>query len=130
MMRVVVPGVPPSVNHMYRRFTVRGRTMDVITREAQAWMQEVRTLAAGACTHAMWRCRPRGSKVRVRIWYYWPDRRRRDTHNTLKALLDALEGIAYEDDRDALPQVMDYAVDRGNPRIEMLIDDLPEEATA
>src|SRR5690606_29679975 len=30
-LRVVLPGIPPSVNHMYRRFTYQGRTMDVIT---------------------------------------------------------------------------------------------------
>jgi len=59
-------------------------------------------------------------KVIVRLWFYFPDRRKRDTHNALKALLDALEDACiYQNDQYALPQVMDWDVDRENPRIEI-----------
>jgi crossover junction endodeoxyribonuclease RusA len=59
-------------------------------------------------------------KIIVRLWYYFPDYRRRDTHNTLKILLDALEDAQiYVDDRWALPQIQDFVIDKASPRVEM-----------
>lgn len=64
---------------------------------------------------------PKG-KVIVKLWYYWPDNAKRDTHNTLKLLLDCLEEAQiYANDRFALPRIMDYDVDKLNPRIEIEI---------
>jgi len=128
-LRIVLPGIPPSVNHMYRRFTYGGRTMNVITRHAQAWMDSVRLAAKAAAVRAGWQLVPAGRKVVVRLWFYWPSRVRRDTHNTLKALLDAWQGVLYEDDYWVLPRVMDFSVDRDNPRIEAELEVL-EEAVA
>ena len=125
-LRIVLPGVPPSVNHMYRRFTYGGRTMNVITRNAQAWMDSVRLAAKAAAVGAGWQLVPAGRKVVVRLWFYWPSRVRRDTHNALKALLDAWQGVLYEDDYWALPRVMDFGVVRDNPRIEAELEVMEE----
>lgn len=52
--------------------------------------------------------------------YFFPDARRRDTHNTFKILFDAIErGGLYKDDKDILPRVMDFEIDRENPRVEL-----------
>jgi len=60
------------------------------------------------------------SKTIVRLWFYYPDRRRRDAHNGLKILMDAFEDAGiYTDDRYALPRIMDYAIDREDPRLEI-----------
>ena len=126
VLRIVLPGIPPSVNHMYRRFTYQGRTMDVITRHAQAWMDSVRLAAKAAAVRAGWQLVPAGRKVVVQLWFYWPSRVRRDTHNTLKALLDAWQGVLYEDDYWVLPRVMDFRVDRDNPRIEAELEVMEE----
>ncbi|GAB6926027.1 hypothetical protein JCM10914A_56110 [Paenibacillus sp. JCM 10914] len=118
MNRLIIPGTAPSVNHMYQNAKVGRRMMKVLKPKARAWFDE-------AVLHTnVWRNKYRWStaneKVIVRLWYYFPDARRRDTHNTLKALLDALEdGCIYEDDKLALPQIMDYEIDRKNPRIEI-----------
>ncbi|OMF17203.1 endodeoxyribonuclease RusA [Paenibacillus amylolyticus] len=118
MERLILPGKAPSVNHMYKNAMVRGRRMKVKTPIAEAWFEET-------ILHAtVWRNKNRWStatgKVIVRLWYFFPDKRRRDTHNTLKPLMDALEDAGiYEDDQTALPQIMDYEVDRKNPRIEI-----------
>ena len=117
MNRLILPGTAPSVNHMYTNTTGK-RTMKVLKPQARAWFEEA-SLRVG-----QWRKKNKWStakgKVIVRLWYYFPDNRRRDTHNTLKALLDALEdGMIYEDDKLALPQIMDYEIDRENPRIEI-----------
>src|SRR5690606_25651134 len=61
-LRVVLPGIPPSVNHMYRRFTVGGRTMDVITRHAKAWMEQAAWAARQAALESGWSLVPKGQK--------------------------------------------------------------------
>lgn len=92
--------------------------MKVLKPAVKAWFDETTLLANLWRSKNRWRT-PKG-KVIVRLWYYFPDKRRRDTHNTLKALLDALESAQiYEDDKLALPQIMDYEIDRKNPRIEI-----------
>ena len=125
-LRVVLPGIPPSVNHMYRRFTYQGRTMDVITRHAKAWMEQAAWAARQAALESGWSLVPKGQKVVVKLWFWWPNRTRRDTHNALKALLDAWQGVLYEDDYWVLPRVMDFGVDRDNPRIEAEVEVMEE----
>lgn len=58
-------------------------------------------------------------KVVLRVWVYWNDARSKDCHNTDKAWADALEGIIYEDDSQALIQYQDFQIDRQMPRIEI-----------
>lgn len=45
-----------------------------------------------------------------------------DTHNREKVLLDALEGVLYQDDRWVLVQEQDFTVDRENPRVEIELE--------
>ena len=59
-------------------------------------------------------------KVIVEVWVYWGSRRRQDCDNLLKALLDALTGIVYTDDKWAVPRVMDWDIDDKNPRVEVI----------
>lgn len=118
MERLILHGSAPSVNHMYQNARVGRRLIKVMKPKAKEWFEET------ALQAMLWRSKNKWSttsgKVIVRLWYYFPDERRRDTHNTLKALLDALEsGGIYVDDKTALPQIMDYEVDRKNPRIEI-----------
>lgn len=60
-------------------------------------------------------------KIVLDAWFYFPDNRRRDTHNSLKILLDGLEGVIYADDRYVLPRIQDWTIDRQNPRVELKI---------
>lgn len=92
--------------------------MKVLSDEAKAWFDETVLRAKD------WRNKNKWStatgKVVVRLWFYFPDQRKRDTHNALKALLDALESAhIYQNDQYALPQIMDWDIDRKNPRIEI-----------
>lgn len=119
MNRLVIPGVIPSVNHQYRNVTsAKGRRMRLLTLEAAKWESGCIAITQAWKSHQKWHTA--SEKVIVRLWYWWPDKRKRDTHNTLKILLDALEkaGI-YENDSHALPQIMDYQIDRENPRVEI-----------
>ena len=121
VLRFTVPGVPPSVNHQYVRRPTGGLAL---TREAREYRQTAREYAAVAARQHGWTLVPVGEQVIVRLWYYWPDRRRRDAQNN-KILFDALEGVIYEDDRDVLPQVLGAEVDRDHPRVEISVEGVP-----
>ena len=59
-------------------------------------------------------------KVILNLYYYFPDQRKRDTHNTLKLMLDGLEDAGlYENDYYALPRVINFWIDKKNPRVEI-----------
>ena len=118
MKRLIIPGVIPSVNHQYTNAMYKGRRMRVLTTEAAKWEYDVTLLIKSWIHQNKWLTAD--SKVIVRLWYFYPDKRRRDAHNTLKLLLDVCEhaGI-FIDDKLALPQIMDYEIDRQNPRTEI-----------
>ena len=126
VLHITVPGVPPSVNHQYVRRPTGGLAL---TREAREYRQTAREYAAVAARQQGWTLVPVGEQVIVRLWYYWPDRRRRDTQNN-KLLFDALEGVIYEDDKDVLPQVMGAEVDRDHPRVEIEVERVREDAVS
>ncbi|MEC0088883.1 RusA family crossover junction endodeoxyribonuclease, partial [Paenibacillus larvae] len=111
MNRLVLEGLVPSVNHMYRNAYKGKRAIRVLSKEAQEWYEETVILASDWRKKNGWETA--SGKVIVRLWFYFPDRRRRDTHNQLKILLDALEDACiYTDDKYALPHIMDYGIDR------------------
>lgn len=116
-MKVTLP-IPPSVNHCYVRRRVRGRVMNVLSKKADQWMRQARDICVTAMKEQGWECRD-GEKVIVNMWVYWPDRRRRDAHNLWKLICDALEGSVCVDDRWMLTRIIDFNVDRENPRVEI-----------
>jgi len=117
IIRLIVP-IPPSVNHLYRNARIKNRIIPVYTQSAIDWRTETILLAKNWANLNQWQMAE--GKVIVRLWFYFPDRRKRDTHNTLKALMDALEeSHIYENDRYALPHIMNYEVDKENPRVEL-----------
>lgn len=83
---------PPSVNAYWRSITVLGRSRVVLSREARDYKADVRCLAtdAGLC--------PTADQVSLSVIFHEPDRRRRDIDNLLKAVLDSLTGILWDDD--------------------------------
>ena len=121
--RLILP-LPPSVNHAYRNFTTpKGRRMRVLTHKADAFKREAEWRTKAWMQQTGWIMPNHGKKVIVRIWVFWKSNQRRDTDNIMKLLLDAMKEIAFWDDRMALPQVMDFSVDKENPRIEVELEE-------
>lgn len=118
MTRLVLP-LPPSVNSAYRNISINRR---VRTPATQQYMNAAGWAATAWARKAGWTLSPKGQKVVLRLWYWWPDKARRDTHNREKVLLDALEGVLYEDDCNVLVQEQDYQIDRANPRVEIELE--------
>lgn len=94
--------------------------MRVPTKAAGEWCAAARDIAFTEALRTGWTC-PQAEKVVVELTVYWPDRRRRDTHNLHKLLCDAIEGVAVDDDRWALVRDVDFDVDRDDPRVEVTV---------
>lgn len=113
-MRFAVP-IVPSVNHCYRNDQYKRR---VLTDTAVRWKNDAQIIAKAAARKQGW-CISRGQKLVMAIWVFWPDARKRDTHNCHKLLGDAFNGLLYEDDSTVLIRDMDYQIDRKQPRVEV-----------
>lgn len=118
-MKLVIPGVPISVNHCY--FTdARGRRLLTATaeqyRDTVGWAAKVAWLEEGQPELA-------GSLV-LEFSYYLPDRRRLDLDNTKKLICDGIAKALGLDDRNFLCRDMERSVDKANPRVEIEISDV------
>jgi Holliday junction resolvase RusA-like endonuclease len=95
MIRVSVPGLPPSVNHAHVRHVQGGRGL---TPEAAAWQAGatmlIRTAAAVAGVSL-----PRKTPLAVSVDLVAPDCYRWDVDNMGKAVCDALAAALGIDDR-------------------------------
>ena len=98
---------PPSVNHLYMRL---GNGRVVKTEQARAFSEEV-ALCGRLVT-------PIKGAIRLDIWLYRPARRG-DIDNYNKALLDALQGVVYEDDKQVVEMHIYLDRDPKNPRTEV-----------
>lgn len=117
----------PTVNHMYIPIRSKSRgSMLVLKPEAQVWLQEVAWLAREWVNKTGWKMPEKGRKVVVRAWYWFKDDTRADPNNYHKALLDALEGMIYANDKHVLVRDMDYDFDKQNPRIELEFEVMEE----
>lgn len=121
--------LPPSVNHCYRPWTYRdkstGQTVKArrLTSEAETWISGATLGAKTATGEHRWELVSRPGKVCVWLSAFWPDNRKRDVSNLEKLMLDALEGSVYEDDRQAVPRWLDFAVAKFRPRLWLAVSE-------
>jgi len=119
-VRLRVP-LPPSVNHIYRIVRAGGKLRLALTPEARRWKNSV-ALAIAANRDYFPFDVGEGSHFALRVWYYFPDRRRRDTHNCLKLLCDAVASGLGVDDRWILVREEGVEVDPDRPRLEIEVE--------
>lgn len=108
---------PPSLNVYWRNF--RGRM--VLSSEAKKFKAKVRELFEEddnltGQDNAL--SLPTRSAVGLKIDVYRP-RKSGDLDNTLKAILDSLNGNLYEDDRQVIEIHAHRHDDKDNPRVEI-----------
>ena len=92
LLRIMLKGLPPTVNHMYRtgRNGIRYKRSEV-----EEWQEEV----SGIIREAWGEKPPYEGNVEVRVIFRVKDYRRWDIDNRLKALFDCLqEGGAIKND--------------------------------
>lgn len=110
-------GLYPSANHIYMN-TRHGRKLAPI---AEQKLEQWRWLASVWAKENRWQITC-NQKVIIRLYFFLNDRRKKDTHNTKKLLLDAMQGVIYDDDYYVLDQTIDFEIDRTNPRIEIEVE--------
>lgn len=110
-MKLTLP-IPPSVNHMY---VGPKRAMDA---KARAWFTEARLLLCVQVREQRWKMTS-ATWLYADMKFYMPDLRRRDSHNTIKILLDVMEGFVYENDFYVMPRIQLVGHDKENPRVEI-----------
>ena len=118
--------VPPSINHMYVNV---GRGSKRLTKQAKDFIKDAQHNARKAIKEQGWK------KDKDNVWYvmdlyfFFPDKRIRDSHNTLKILTDSLEGLLFLNDYFLLPRIQFVCLDRSNPRLEIVFYPLTERNT-
>ncbi len=98
-----------STNNGYKRGKGKGLYKTKALKEFQRAIREE--------ARKMWRDRPidKLSKWAVEITFYYPSSRN-DVDGSIKPVLDALEGIIFENDRRVLVLLVNKARDKSNPR--------------
>lgn len=106
-----------SINHLYAH--IKGKKF--MTKKGMDYMQQVGTYAVSEVNKQGYKLEEDGVWLICELTYYYPDKRRRDCHNLHKIVADALEHIAFTDDRWLLMRDMYVGLDKDNPRIEVKI---------
>ena len=102
VLKIDIPALPPSVNHYYRR-TRSGRVF--LDNDAIGFLKIAQYLAKRQVRATKWVLVPSGQFFFLEVGFEFVNRRFPDPNNMLKLLIDALEGIAFENDKWALPMV-------------------------
>lgn len=125
-IRSLILPEPPSANRYWRVRVSRGvlgrhLPMTYKSREARAYQEAVRNIALAAGLRPV----PIGQQVRVTLHWY-AGSLRGDLDNRIKVLIDALQGSAYENDRQVFELHAFRTLDRGNARMEVTVEALPQ----
>jgi crossover junction endodeoxyribonuclease RusA len=116
VLSLSVPGVTPSVNHLYMNTRGGGKRL---TSKAERYIRDSRALINLAIQEQSWTKPNRSVWLYIDMVFYFDDRRIRDSHNCLKLLLDVMQGIVYQNDYFVLPRIQSVEYDQGNPRVEV-----------
>lgn len=118
-MKIILKGRPLSTQHIYRsacrgRFPVRymtkqGKELKELYR-LEAQKQYKGKVMPGGCN--------------MEITLFFNDKRRRDVDNYNKLVLDSLEGIVYEDDKQVQKLTIKKRISVEDPRIEIIINSI------
>lgn len=117
MTEYVIP-YPPSVNHYW--IHARGRVI------LSAKARDYKNLVAGACSGYGIKIIKKPSLVSLSLQVFRP-RKSGDLDNTLKAIMDSLQGIAYENDSQVVEIFAARFDNKVNPRVVFLINEIEVE---
>lgn len=135
---------PPSANRYWRRFLPKGhsRPVTVLSDEAKAYKVEVARIAYGlgikaplmgrvGVAYTLIPQRPKDWKIRARKDPEgWMDSVRCiDLDNSLKVLMDSLNGVVIEDDKWARKFIIERGEPEATAKIILCVFKIPKEQT-
>jgi len=115
-MKIILTGSPLSTQHIYRS-ACRGKfPTRYMTKQGKDLKEQYQLEAKN-----QYKGKVLSGDVEMELVLFFKDKRRRDVDNYNKLVLDALEGIVFEDDKQVqkLTIIKDYS--KENPRIELEI---------
>ena len=118
MIKLELSVMPPSVNSLWvnkpsgRYKSKRGKIFE--------------NLACGELKK-QFRYKPLSSGLKVYIWLYFKDKRKRDIDNYNKAILDSMTEIVYEDDSQIEELNIKKIVGCGFDKVEIEVEELENE---
>lgn len=117
-MTITLEGEPKSTQHIYRS-ACKGRfPTTYMTREGKQikntyqWEAKEQWSGPPIAPHI---------DIRLQVHFFFKDHRRRDLDNQNKLILDALNGIVYEDDSQIAELILRRGYDAEHPRVEVTI---------
>ena len=114
-MNLTLP-LPPSANRYWRSICLGNRPRVLVSKQGRAYRKRAQLVAG-----AQFKRVPLTQDVRVVLNVYTPTRAG-DLDNRIKPTLDALQGIAYADDRQVVEILARRFVDKDNPRVEVTVE--------
>lgn len=118
-MLIVLHGNPLSTNHVYPTGCFGGRPRTYMSKNASTLKENYQLEAK-----YQYNGKPYQNSIFAQIRLYFGDKRRRDIDNYHKLSLDALTGIAWEDDSQIQRMIIEKFYDKENPRIEIEFEDI------
>lgn len=113
-MLLITRTIPLPLNQTYRR----GKNSFYKTREATEAQE-----AIGWEVKAQYRGKPLEGKLKVSLRFFWPQPRR-DVDSSVKAALDALNGILWKDDNQICDLLISKKMEKKNPRMEIEVESI------
>lgn len=111
MIKLIIPGNPLSVNHLYGQHGKRR----FLYKEGKIYKE----LVAKEAKKLSYEPAPKEAIIYMDIRYFFPDKRRRDVTNYDKSPIDAMTGIVYQDDCQIQRVTLEKYIDKANPRTEI-----------
>ncbi len=116
-LRFTVPGKPQPKERP--RLGPNGRVYT--PRRTTSFESTVGVYALAAVRRSKWTLAPKSAQFAVEISAYFPDLRRRDVDNVMKAVLDAMNAVVWADDVQVTRATIERRLDTGNPRVEVTV---------
>lgn len=110
-IQLTLKTLPKSTNTLYMYW--KGRR--ILTKDGRSNKEAMATEARRQYTRA-----PLAGPLRLQVELWWPTRRNHDIDN-IKALLDSMTGILWEDDGQIVELHVAKGYDKGNSRVELSV---------
>ena len=118
-MKITILGNPPSDNLLYGMVARGKRVVKFMTKKCKTFKNIARLSVKEP--------NPTKRPIMMNINVYFGDRRKRDIQGHLKCLIDALQGLLYEDDSQIISLTATKYYDKKIPRSEVTILELEDE---
>lgn len=115
-MKIFFKGQPLSTQHIYRSVCRGSFPVRYMTKEGKELKEQYQLEA-----RKQYKGKVMLADYDMEIILFFKDKRRRDVDNYNKLVLDALEGVVYEDDKQVKRLTVEKRISVEDPRIEIKI---------